>query len=339
MIEILAIGDPHSKRSNQGEIKECAFKSAEEIVEIKPKAVVILGDLANDHEKLYLSALNGIVYFLDTVCKAAASVGAKVYYIVGNHDAQNNQIFLEDTHAFNAFKNWPNLIVVDKVIRLQSPDGPITMCPYVPPERFVEALDTIGREKWMESMVIFCHQELKGAHFGSVCTQNGYEWTKDLPMVVSGHIHQYQSLGNNVLYVGAPYDINFGDEGEKGLSLLTFENGKLLQHRRIGIGMRRKLTFHMNIGEAMAYVPFETDIVRLYITGTTQEFVKFKKTEHFLNLTKKVKVIPQITDPVKITRNVGRKGYLDILQEECRKENGLVIEMLGEVLSDENSPK
>lgn len=339
MIKILAIGDPHSKKSNQNEIRELAVRASGEITSKKPKAVVILGDLANDHEKIYLSALNGIVYFLETICKAAAAIGSKVYYIIGNHDCCNNQHFLEDSHAFNAFKGWSNLIVVDRVIRLQSPDGPITMCPYVPPGRFVEALDTIGRDKWTESMVIFCHQEFKGAQFGYVHSQIGYDWEKDMPMVVSGHIHGYQAIGENVLYVGAPYDISFGDEGDKTISLLSFEAGKLVLHERIDLKLPRKITLHMTIEEAKAFEPEEGSNTRLYITGTTQEFAKFKKTEHFLDLTKKVKIIPQITDPVKTARNVGRKGYLDILREACCKENALVIEMLGEVMSDETNPK
>ena len=335
MIKILAIGDPHSKRSNQEEIKECAKRAGEAILKTKPKAVVILGDLANDHEKLYLTALNGIVFFLDLICKVSSSVGAKVYYIVGNHDAANNQLFLTDEHVFNAFKNWPNLVVVDRVITLHSSDGLITMCPYVPPGRLVEALDAYEPNKWRTSMVIFCHQEFKGTQIGRDLSQVGDDWSLDMPMVVSGHIHDYTQLKPNILYVGAPYDIIFGDSGDKGISLLTFDNGLLVGQQRIDLGLPRKITLNLTVKEALQYKADGASNVRMNITGTTQEFAKFKTTEQYEELSKKVKIIPQITDPIKTAKNTKRKGYIDLLLEETKKENEFVKLALDEITRPE----
>ena len=87
-LKILTIGDPHSKRSNQPEIKECGDKIAQKIKETEPNAVVILGDLADNHDRVYISSLHGTVYFIEAICTAAASLlkPAKVYYIIGNHD-------------------------------------------------------------------------------------------------------------------------------------------------------------------------------------------------------------------------------------------------------------
>ena len=88
---LLGIGDLHSKRSNQDELKACAHKISAQIMEQKPNAIVILGDLGNDHERAYLVALNGMVTFLELVNYAAISVGAKIYYIIGNHDRCNHR--------------------------------------------------------------------------------------------------------------------------------------------------------------------------------------------------------------------------------------------------------
>jgi DNA repair exonuclease SbcCD nuclease subunit len=335
MIKIMAIGDPHSKRNNQSEITECGNKISENIKTHKPKAVVILGDLANDHEKVYLTALNGIIKFMSKVCDAASEVGARVYYIIGNHDAATNQIFLDDSHAFNAFKKWQNLVIIDKPLRLKSDDGYITMCPYVPPGRFVEALDTIGREKWMESMVIFCHQEFDGAVFNGISSKNGDKWGVLLPLVISGHIHGFHTPQNNLIYVGAPYDINFGDgsDGEKTISLFSFENGAVVDHERINLGLLRKIDINLTISEAYEYVPSGKLNIRMHITGTTQEFAKFKASEKFQELLKVAKIVPHLTDPVKTFKNVNRKGYLDILVEECKKENEFVQQVLHEIFS------
>jgi DNA repair exonuclease SbcCD nuclease subunit len=330
-VSIMVIGDPHSKRSNQAELTECASKIAEQITKNKPNAVVILGDLANDHEKLYLTALNGIVKFLATICDAAQ--GAKVYYIIGNHDAIDNKIFLTDDHAFNAFKRWQNLVIVDTPMRLKSQSGFITMCPYVPPSRFVEALDTIGREKWMESSVIFCHQEFAGAMLGAIPSKAGDEWKFSWPQIVSGHIHTKSRPQNNVLYVGAPYDINFGDEGEKGIHIVTIDTNSPSSYTDefIDLGMPRKITIAVKVSELKDLVLPDNAWIRLYVSGTTQEFAKLKASEFYTKLSQRTKVIPCITDPIKTVQNVQRKGYLELLKEACKKENNYVSEALEEI--------
>lgn len=330
MISILAIGDLHSKRSNQDDLAECADKIVDLIASRSPKAIVILGDLANDHEKVYVTALSGAVKFLKLINDAAVAIGAKLYYIVGNHDAENNQIYLEDTHSFNAFKQWPNITIIDKPLRVKSPDGYITMCPYVPAGRFIEALDTIGRDKWMESSVIFCHQEFLGAAMGAITSKVGDKWPADCPQIVSGHIHTYSRLAYNCLYVGAPMYHTFADEGMKSVSILSLENGAM-DEERIDLHMPAKLSVHVTVAEALVYkIPLNARI-RMYISGTTQEFAKFKKNKVYAELMQLVKIIPEITDSAKIAKNVQRKGYVDILRDDCEKENHRVKEAFVEV--------
>jgi len=331
MIKLLVIGDLHSKRSNQDDLSQCVKTISDNIAKLSPKAIIILGDLANDHEKIHLSSLNGIVNVFNNVCQEAEKINAKVYYIPGNHDYIHNQVFLEDVHAFNAFKKWPNLMIIDRPIRMKSSDGYITMCPYVATGRFIEALDTIGREKWMESTVIFCHQEFYGAKHNNIEFKNGDKWGELLPLVISGHIHTYSKVGDNVIYVGSPYDINFGEEGDKGIHLFHFENTKLSYHQMINLDLPKKITIKLTVEEAISYAPPDNANIRAYIYGTTQDFMKFKKTKIFDDLAKKIKIIPHITDPVKVAEKNKRKGYLDILIEECKKENKYVRSVLDEI--------
>lgn len=326
-LEVMVIGDLHSKRSNQDELIVCAERISGHVLVNKPKAVVILGDLANDHEKVYLPALNGMSAALAVINQSAVQIGAKVYYVLGNHDAETNQIFLSDSHVMNVFKHWPNIVIVDRVLRVKSAEGYITFCPYVPAGRFVEALDTIGRDNWLESKIIFCHQEFMGATIGGWTTKHGDEWPPEWPQVVSGHIHAYSRISDNLLYIGAPMYHTFADDGEKTISLLNLSEGSVTE-TRIDLGMTKKITKHLTIAEAKTFVVPENANVRLYISGTTQEFAKFKKTDVYSVLCKSTKVIPQITDPVKLSKNESRRGYLDLLTDSCNKENEHVKDAL-----------
>ena len=337
-IKIFTIGDPHSKKSNQAELKICADKIAQKITETQPDAIVILGDLADNHDRVYISALNGTVYFVDVICSAAAGLikPAKVYYIIGNHDCESNQIFLTDNHTFNAFKKWPNFIVVDKVLRLKTGTGPIVMCPYVPAGRFLEALDTIGRDRWADAKVIFCHQEFLGSKLsGLIASKSGDKWDDNNPMIISGHIHNYDRLQENILYPGELMYSSFGDDDKpaRTISLFEIDGGKFPQETKIDLGVLKKLTINLTIDEAKEYVPPDNAHIRVNLTGTTQEHNEFKQTEKYAQLLTMVKIIPQHVDKIVVQRNTQRLGYLDILAKECEKEDEAVKEALQEVLN------
>lgn len=337
-LKILTIGDPHSKRSNQPEIKECGDKIAQKIKETEPNAVVILGDLADNHDRVYISSLHGTVYFIEAICTAAASLlkPAKVYYIIGNHDYETNQCFLTENHTFNAFKKWQNFIVIDTVLRLKTQLGSVVMCPYTPPGRFVEALDTIGRDKWTDAMAIFCHQEFLGSKLnGLIASKVGDKWETTNPLVISGHIHNYNRLQTNIIFVGAPMYHTFGEdlEASRTISLFDFQSASECEETRFDLGLPKKLTIDLSIAEAQNYNPPENSHVRLNLTGTTQEHNQFKQTEKFAQLSQVVKIIPQITDKIVIPKNFKRLGYIEILTQDCAKEDKLVQEALQEVLS------
>jgi DNA repair exonuclease SbcCD nuclease subunit len=152
-----------------------------------------------------------------------------LYIIVGNHDRPNNSVYLTDQHPFNACKHWPNTIVVDVVKQDLVAGHLFTFVPYVPPGRFREALETLeGTEigLWQSSTCIFAHQEFQGTKMGAIVSEEGDEWPLDLPLVVSGHIHDYDYLQKNIVYTGTPIQHAFGDRSDKTVSLFTFMGSK-----------------------------------------------------------------------------------------------------------------
>jgi hypothetical protein len=337
MISILVIGDAHSKISNQKNLRDCADRIENVISETKPNAIISLGDLGNDHGKVYLSALNGMVYYFDKITKAAAGVSAKTYHLLGNHECEHNQVFLEDNHILHVFKKWPNLTIVDRPIRTKSPDGFIVLCPYVPPGRFIDALDTIGREKWQESMVIFAHQEFVNADFGNNFSKVGDEWPIDHPIVVSGHIHKYGKPQPNVHYVGAPFHHTFADDTDRSISLLTFDGGVFTTEKRIDLGLPKKITVTLSIQEAKEYEIPTNAHVRVYLRCSSEDYAKFQKTKHYKELSELTKVIPEITDKVVVKSFAQRKSYLEILAEQCSNENNYVKKALEDIINEDKS--
>ncbi len=124
--------------------------------------------------------------------------------------------------------SWTKRVyVVDTPVVLAAPGTGrrYTFVPYVPNGRFVEALGMAPG--WETSELIFAHQDFKGAVYNGLASDTGDLWdSEDLPMVISGHIHDYQELPK-VVYPGSPiqhaaseradktlYWIEVGDDGE-----------------------------------------------------------------------------------------------------------------------------
>jgi DNA repair exonuclease SbcCD nuclease subunit len=324
---VLVIGDPHFRISNIQDAREFTGKIGLLIQKTRPNIVIILGDLHNDFERIHSLVMAEIVALFRAILQALAEDDGHLYYIVGNHDAINNQIFLTEEHAFLPFKEWPHRIcIVDKPTYTNG----FLMVPYVPPGRFNEALNTYPQ--MVEPRAIFCHQEFRGVQLGPIKSRHGDEWPEDAPLIVSGHIHEHQWLQKNILYVGAPFDQSFGEDSQKSVTLFDFtKEGYTLQH--VDLGMPKRITIKVTIDELRAYEKPQNAHVRAYVSGTTEELSAFKKTKEYKMISQKLKIIPKPTDPIVVRRNENGRGYHDILRDLVSEESEHVQDALREVVN------
>lgn len=128
-------------------------------------------------------------------------------------------------------------IVAAKVISADIGGRLFVFAPYVPEGRFREALDTLPG--WEAATAIFAHQEFRGAKMGAIVSEKGDPWDSDLPLVISGHVHDYQEISSNLLYTGAPMQHGFGDHEDKTVSWFEFGAAEV-SHERISLGLPRK---------------------------------------------------------------------------------------------------
>ncbi len=209
----LCIGDPHFKLDNIDDTRQFIsnldkYLSAHEEINY----IVVMGDVLHTHEKLHTTALNIAVDFF----KMLVSHKRNIYCLVGNHDATSNTIFLTTNHWMNILKGWNYLTIVDYPIKVEIEETFVVMCPYVPEGRFMEALDKI--EDWKEAEIVFGHQTVNGAKMGMIVAKDIDDWKKEYPLLISGHIHDKQVIGENVYYTGSSLQHSFGEGGDKSLA-------------------------------------------------------------------------------------------------------------------------
>lgn len=279
-ISAIFIGDPHVQVSNIPEVDIFIERLLILVNEKKPDFIVVGGDLLHTHERLHTIALNKAYELVDKLRQIT-----KTYVLVGNHDMCNNQQFLTDNHWMNGMKDWNNIVIVDQVCTLEYPGQTFVFCPYTPPGRFAEALDTIG-PSWINAKCIFAHQEFAGCKMGAIVSIEGDKWPTDYPEVVSGHIHSRQIPQPNIYYTGSAMQHAFGESEKNIIAYLEFNPYTPGYTREeIDLELPRKKIVYVDVQDLDEYNPPVTqDKLKVTVSGSYDEFKALKKTRKYKEL-------------------------------------------------------
>ena len=199
----------------------------------------------------------------------------------------NNQQFLSENHWMNGMKNWENVIIVDKIQHIDIDGFHFAFCPYVPPGKFTEALNTDLRD-WKDCDAIFCHQEFYGCKMGAIVSVEGDKWDISYPQIISGHIHNKQKIQDNIYYSGSSMQNAFGESDENTIPIFTWNKKGKYHIEEIDLGLPRKKIIYTDIEKIEeCKLPENTDDkVKITISGVYDDFKAFKKSKKYKDLIK-----------------------------------------------------
>ena len=283
----LFVGDVHIKPDNRDEIHLLLAEMLQHLADHNYDAIVLGGDVMHYHERLFTPALNTALHFIQTL-----STLMPVYVLVGNHDYINNSQFLTDHHWMNVLKTWKNVHVIDRPRQEEE----VMWLPYVPPGRFVEALETLTT-RWNYAELIFAHQEFRGCKMGAVVSTEGDEWDDEYPLVISGHIHDHQTIGQKIVYPGTPLQHAFGDSTVRRLCAVEVDaEGARLCWIDLNVPKKHIVTCKWNEVADQKWDRFSsTDKVKLKVEATPEQFTLFRGTAEYKTLLQrgvKVHLVP-----------------------------------------------
>lgn len=316
---MIIIGDMHYSTPNLGVLENHVEPEIMKVVyERCPQAVVFLGDLFHYHAKNHLSAFCQLTNFIEAI----ASYAPDVYILVGNHDIANNQEYLTRKHWLTHLHWLDNVHVIEKPTKAVIDDKNVLLTPYVPNERFEEAMSGVVR--WQECDLVLGHQEIMGCNMGSTVSKHGVTWSPEWPRLVTGHIHVHQQLmGGHVMMLGTPYHTSFND-GEGSKYILDMSDGKeeLIE---LKVPKRVELTSTVAGLDEIRSQFNDFDKIRLKVRDSFENIEKFKKTKDFKDLNKRFKVNCIRTD--KVVKRVHATGskFSDIFDSivKAKKSDGL----------------
>jgi len=308
-MKVLAIGDPHFMIKNIPEVEIFVKKLEELIKNENPDYIVMLGDLLHEHERLHTIPLNIAYNFIKML-----SSYAYTYCIVGNHDLINNKQYLTDNHWMNAMKDWDNVKVIDKVIT----ENNFVFCPYVPPGRFTEAVESYIKS---DTKCVFAHQEFYGCKMGAIVSVEGDKWLDTHPIVISGHIHSNQRPQDNVYYPGASLQHAFGESEKNIIPIITFSDSGY-DIREVDLELPRKKIVYVDIENIDDYEVKDTKHkLKIKLSGNYEEFKTFKKSVKYKELSKKgIKISYKPKKVEEKINDIDSSDFLKILHNLVIKE-------------------
>lgn len=331
-ISVLCIGDPHFKRNNTQDVDQFIINVVKVAKSKKPDIIVVLGDLLDKHDVYYVDPFNRAMKFLDELRKVALT-----FLIVGNHDYSDNSQFLTDRHAYVPCKGWDNFVVVDEIKKYEKNGHTFFFSPYVSPGRFEEALNT-SNDVWEMSTCIFCHQEFKGCKMGGIVSEIGDEWSEDYPLVISGHIHNAQTVGDNIMYPGSSMQHSYGENDDKTIWFVNFSLNEDLEPEieieeiDLGLPKRKLLTLSPKKIEKFDPSEYKNAHLKIAVKTSRSKFHAFRKSQTYSELKKKGVILSFKPEDISTHLEMARK-----MKEEHKQYGTNFKTTLQQLIKEENN--
>lgn len=229
-MSILIIGDIHFKTSNERQTSILMVDIAEIISKNDIAFVVILGDTLDNHGKIDMECLCRASDLFEMIM----STRKHLFVLIGNHDRKNNKDYMSNRHPFRGWNGKEGITIIDKTFVCDFPvrkigidsDDIMKFCfvPYVPNDMYMKALEDANVNVEDISM-FFSHQEFAGCKINKLSGAKCDQWPLDYPLNISGHIHDYEVVQDNLIYLGTPFQHTYSDASDKGVFLLDLKSG------------------------------------------------------------------------------------------------------------------
>lgn len=176
------------------------------------KDIIFCGDWHHNRSEISVNTLQVSADILDLFAEF------NLIAITGNHDIYYKH--RTDVNSLSIFKNRKNVTVLEQYQTMEAFDKKLSFCPWNTPTKVIEKSD-----------VVFGHFEIETFKMNAFKLCEEGVSIKDLlkksSLIVSGHFHtrhEKQFGAGTILYVGNPFQMDFGDAGnQKGYHILDLD--------------------------------------------------------------------------------------------------------------------
>lgn len=227
--------DPHLVATPKDEYRKKIFQVMRDSVATeKLDVVVINGDLTEHKDNHPASLVNDITDNIASLCQLT-----NVWLLMGNHDGIDYS-----TPFFKYLRHLPNFRYFNTITEFHDAGEDILMLPHT------RTPEVDWKKIKVKDKLVFAHITVDGAFAESgqkMESSISSKFFDGARVAISGDIHKPQ-VCNNLTYVGAPYNIRYGDNFE-GRWVVYDANTCIIEPKSMGPGFPRKLTFDVGSPE------------------------------------------------------------------------------------------
>jgi DNA repair exonuclease SbcCD nuclease subunit len=308
-MKLFIIGDPHLKITRFDLANQFIQWVDEKIQEIRPDAVVNLGDTFDTHAVVRSEVKNIVMDHIQHCIKNTNN--GTYFYILGNHD-----FYKPRSSKFHALRDWKTidgLRVIDE--RTDLPDINTTMLPYYP-DHTQFPLDTLN--------ICIAHQTFIGTDYGYKREDVGVNADNvNAEIIISGHIHNRQQFGK-VIYPGSPFSQSVNDIDQiKGVMLFDTDT---YECQFIECPLPKWVSLEYEICTDNTIESIHSDIAStvnnndhwvIKLSGPKAEIIGYQSSEQYKKIAKDVsiQIKPTFTDKAKKKQQIKASSVESIIFE------------------------
>ena len=181
--------------------------------------IIIGGDLLQSRSSY--QTLDVLLAVRQAIIKAT-NAGLELTIAEGNHDLVDQEAILGYCHVFS---EYPHVYVIDDYVSIDcSDDVTLYVMSYAPESgSFINRLKDIIDNDFDKNKhnILYIHEGIKGGLAMPSDDELPTKIFKDFDAVLVGHYHNRCKIkGTNIEYVGASRQHNFGEDEEKGYTIL-----------------------------------------------------------------------------------------------------------------------
>lgn len=177
-----------------------------------------LGDWNENRSALNIATLN----YSYKGAKKLNELGLPIFFVVGNHDLYHRHT--REVHSVIPFNEFRNFILIEEPTIVEKIEGRALFAPFLFHEEYPALIKHLKIPFWAG------HFEFRGFQvtgYSGIKMPTGPDPAnfKGPKYIVSGHFHKRQA-NENVVYIGNAFPMDFGDAGDNGRGMMTYDHIK-----------------------------------------------------------------------------------------------------------------
>ncbi len=278
----LLLTDTHFDKDNVEVVSDILQQALDKCLELGIKRIFHLGDVFTSRVGQGLMVLLAFKKWL----RDCEDAGVKIYLIAGNHDKTDQDSEQSYLHVYKG--SFDNLTLFEKESYLLI-DG--VFCAFLPyflesgsyPSRLSNL--SLKARKADGKRILFTHVAVDGVmnNDGSlVKNELNFRKFKNFDSVFVGHYHNRSQVGRNVFYIGSPRPKDFGEDNDKGFTIL-YDDGT---HELIFARFKKFLRLNVDMSKGKEVIEKlklkynnSEDNIRFVVSGEEEELATLSSKE------------------------------------------------------------